>query len=56
MQRERMIERLREASSGAGVDVAILGGGATGIGTAVDAASRGYSVALFEQVDFGKEH
>ena len=32
----------------------MIGGGATGVGIAVDAASRGYSVALFEQSDFGK--
>jgi glycerol-3-phosphate dehydrogenase len=31
-----------------------VGGGATGVGVAVDAASRGYSVVLFEQSDFGK--
>jgi glycerol-3-phosphate dehydrogenase len=35
-------------------DMAVIGGGATGIGIAVDAASRGYSVCLFEQSDFGK--
>jgi glycerol-3-phosphate dehydrogenase len=35
-------------------DVIIVGGGATGIGAAVDAASRGYRCALFEQSDFGK--
>ncbi len=35
-------------------DIAVVGGGATGVGIAVDAASRGYSVALFEQSDFGK--
>jgi glycerol-3-phosphate dehydrogenase len=35
-------------------DFVIIGGGATGAGIAVDAASRGYSVALFEQSDFGK--
>ncbi len=35
-------------------DILILGGGATGVGTAVDAASRGYSVCLLEQSDFGK--
>jgi glycerol-3-phosphate dehydrogenase len=32
----------------------IIGGGATGVGVAVDAASRGYSVLLLEQSDFGK--
>src|SRR5688572_26246872 len=35
-------------------DLAVIGGGATGVGIAVDAASRGYSVALLEQSDFGK--
>ncbi len=35
-------------------DVLIIGGGATGAGLAVDAASRGFSVLLIEQNDFGK--
>jgi glycerol-3-phosphate dehydrogenase len=35
-------------------DLIIIGGGATGIGCAVDAASRGYQVLLLEQSDFGK--
>jgi len=35
-------------------DLAVVGGGATGIGIAVDAASRGYGVVLLEQHDFGK--
>ena len=35
-------------------DIAIIGGGATGMGIAVDAASRGYAVCLLEQSDFGK--
>src|SRR5437667_3923923 len=35
-------------------DMAIIGGGATGVGIALDAAARGYSVCLFEQSDFGK--
>ena len=34
-------------------DVVIIGGGATGLGCAVDAAARGYSVALVERDDFG---
>tara|TARA_B110000008_G_scaffold278835_1_gene323804 strand:+ start:457 stop:2031 length:1575 start_codon:yes stop_codon:yes gene_type:complete len=33
-------------------DVIIIGGGASGIGAAVEAISRGYSVALVEQADF----
>jgi glycerol-3-phosphate dehydrogenase len=32
----------------------IIGGGATGVGVAVDAASRGYEALLLEQHDFGK--
>ena len=32
----------------------IAGGGATGVGIAIDAASRGYDVVLLEQSDFGK--
>src|SRR5882724_1547563 len=35
-------------------DVAVIGGGATGVGVAVDAAARGYRVVLLEQSDFGK--
>lgn len=35
-------------------DIIIIGGGATGMGIAVDAASRGYSTLLLEQSDFGK--
>src|SRR5215470_7890605 len=35
-------------------DMIVVGGGATGVGVAVDAASRGYDVVLFEQSDFGK--
>ncbi len=35
-------------------DMIVVGGGATGVGTAIDAASRGYDVLLLEQSDFGK--
>jgi glycerol-3-phosphate dehydrogenase len=35
-------------------DIVVIGGGATGAGVALDAASRGYSVLLLEQHDFGK--
>src|SRR6476660_9219536 len=35
-------------------DLVIIGGGATGLGLAVDAASRGYSTLLLEQSDFAK--
>ena len=35
-------------------DVAIVGGGATGLGVALDAAARGFSVVLVESHDFAK--
>ena len=35
-------------------DICIIGGGATGLGIAVDAASRGYKTVLFEKYDFAK--
>ncbi|MBS1510200.1 MAG: glycerol-3-phosphate dehydrogenase/oxidase [Bacteroidetes bacterium] len=35
-------------------DIIIIGGGATGLGTAVDAATRGYKTLLVEQADFAK--
>jgi glycerol-3-phosphate dehydrogenase len=45
--------RRRDTHSGAW-DIIVIGGGATGAGVAVDAASRGYGVLLLEQSDFGK--
>ena len=47
-----MIEALADKS--ARWDIIIIGGGATGLGCAVDAASRGYRTALLEQSDFAK--
>lgn len=38
---------------GEGFDLLIVGGGATGAGVAVDAATRGLSVAMVERDDFG---
>src|SRR6187401_3483227 len=35
-------------------DIAIIGGGATGVGIALDSAARGYATVLLEQSDFGK--
>ncbi|HTW82202.1 MAG TPA: glycerol-3-phosphate dehydrogenase/oxidase [Terracidiphilus sp.] len=55
MQRDQMIQKLRERSATAHPwDIVIIGGGATGMGVAVDAATRGFSVALVEAHDFGK--
>jgi len=52
MNRQEMMRRALERS--APWDILIIGGGATGVGAAVDAASRGYEVLLLEQSDFGK--
>ncbi len=41
-----------EAMSGERFDVVVIGGGITGAGVALDAASRGYSVALVEKADY----
>jgi len=35
-------------------DVIVIGGGATGLGTALDSATRGYKTLLLEQSDFSK--
>lgn len=35
-------------------DLIVIGGGATGLGVALDAVSRGYSVMVLEQADFAK--
>ena len=51
MNRSTQIQQLREDVIW---DMVIIGGGATGLGTAVDAASRGYKTLLIEQYDFGK--
>src|SRR5947209_2822096 len=48
LNRERAIEIVESER----FDVAVIGGGITGAGVALDAASRGYSVALVERSDF----
>ncbi|MEI6504986.1 MAG: glycerol-3-phosphate dehydrogenase/oxidase [Planctomycetota bacterium] len=50
-RRDLMLARLQ---SGAAFDVVIVGGGATGLGVAVDAAARGFSTLLVEAEDFAK--
>ncbi len=52
MRREQMIGKIRARTEP--WDIAIIGGGATGMGVAVDAAARGLSVVLVEGHDFGK--
>jgi glycerol-3-phosphate dehydrogenase len=44
----------RQLSQTTHYDIAIIGGGATGLGVALDAAVRGFKVALFESHDFAK--
>ena len=52
LDRTTMLAKVRERAEP--WDILIIGGGATGLGAAVDAATRGYSVCLLEQVDFAK--
>src|SRR5512144_3330326 len=52
MNRQHALERVREHRRP--WDFLVVGGGATGVGAAVDAAARGYDVLLVEQSDFGK--
>jgi glycerol-3-phosphate dehydrogenase len=49
--REALLTRLDEPKPW---DFLVVGGGATGLGTAVEAASRGYRTLLVEQHDFAK--
>ena len=52
MNRDTMLQKLQ---SHEGIwDVLVIGGGATGLGIAVDAAARGYKTLLLEQHDFAK--
>jgi glycerol-3-phosphate dehydrogenase len=50
-ERSRLLARLREPREW---DLAVVGGGATGLGVALDAAARGFSVVLLESEDFAK--
>ena len=51
MNRAQMIEQFHSTSE---FDICIIGGGATGLGIAVDAASRGCKTILLEKHDFAK--
>ncbi|MEP6669834.1 MAG: glycerol-3-phosphate dehydrogenase/oxidase [Chthoniobacter sp.] len=52
MKRNEMLKQVKERVEP--WDMIIVGGGATGAGVAVDAATRGYATLLLEQCDFGK--
>ena len=51
MQRSALFDQLLATDV---YDLAIIGGGATGLGVALDAATRGYKVVLLESYDFAK--
>jgi glycerol-3-phosphate dehydrogenase len=51
MNRNRNIEKLQTTPLW---DVIVIGGGATGLGTALESATRGYKTLLLEQADFAK--
>lgn len=51
MNREQLIQQLESTTDW---DICVIGGGATGLGTAVDAATRGFKTILFEKSDFAK--
>jgi glycerol-3-phosphate dehydrogenase len=52
MARQTMIDALGDEKDL--WDVAVIGGGATGLGVAIDAVTRGYKTILLEQSDFSK--
>ncbi len=52
MERNLVLDRIRKKDNE--WDILVIGGGATGLGCAVDAASRGYKTLLLEQIDFSK--
>ena len=52
MNRDEMLHRVTDDSTS--WDVIIVGGGATGLGAAIEASSRGYRTLLLEQHDFAK--
>jgi glycerol-3-phosphate dehydrogenase len=47
-------DQVARLAQGAVFDLAVIGGGATGCGVALDAAARGFSVVLLEAEDFAK--
>src|SRR3954469_14639078 len=51
MNREELLAQLARPIT---YDLAVIGGGATGLGVALDAAARGFSVVLLESHDFAK--
>ena len=54
MDRASYINQLKKSAETTSWDFIVIGGGATGLGVAVDAATRGYKTVLLEQSDFAK--
>jgi glycerol-3-phosphate dehydrogenase len=52
MNREKNLQQLQDKTKV--WDIAVIGGGASGLGVALDAASRGLAVLLVEKADFAK--
>jgi len=52
MKRDKVLDRIENGDKS--WDFLVIGGGATGLGVAVDASARGYSTLLVEQADFAK--
>jgi glycerol-3-phosphate dehydrogenase len=50
----KRLEQLKKLKQTTEWDVIVIGGGANGLGTALDAASRGYKTVLVEAIDFAK--
>ncbi len=51
LERAALLARLAEPQTW---DLAVIGGGATGLGVALDAVARGFTVVLLEAEDFAK--
>jgi len=52
MNRDTNLDKIKSFDSQ--WDIVIIGGGASGLGIAVDASKRGYKTLLLEKYDFGK--
>ncbi|MEM9544328.1 MAG: glycerol-3-phosphate dehydrogenase/oxidase [Bacteroidota bacterium] len=51
MNRTQILDNLKSTDD---IDILVIGGGATGLGVALDGMSRGFKVAVLEKADFGK--
>ena len=52
MNRDTNLDKIKSFDSQ--WDIVIIGGGASGLGIAVDASKRGYKTLLLEKYDFAK--